>query len=220
MKIKQVFNLDELSGNIYFISDLHLGHENVLKLDQRPFDRIDLMNQYILDELKNKLKPEDILIDLGDTFWRYPEKDCCDFIKEIPANTKIHIMGNHDKYPLYYHLHSKLRQEFTMVCDILDIVVKKDKNLYQLALSHYPLLEWNGQYRGAFMIHGHTHGHMDELNNNSIHLRVDVGFSSTLAKKLGTFIISFDDILNYFTEKTKGTSFVEWSKQYKCGSLT
>ena len=219
MKIKQVFDLDSLKGNLYFMSDLHIGHENVLKLDNRPFNEVNEMNQYILNELKNKLTPEDILIDLGDTFWRHSEKDCCNFIDEIPANTIIHIMGNHDKYPLYYHQYSKLRQKFFMVADILDIVVKKDKKLYQLALSHYPLLEWNGQYNGALMIHGHTHGHMDKFNESSIHLRVDIGFSSDLAKRVGTFILSFNDILNYFTEKTNGTEFFKWAKQYECGSL-
>lgn len=55
MKIKKPFTTAG-SGKIYFISDLHYGHENVIKYDSRPFKDVTEMNNYILEELKKKLK--------------------------------------------------------------------------------------------------------------------------------------------------------------------
>jgi calcineurin-like phosphoesterase family protein len=51
MKIKKPFTTAG-SGKIYFISDLHYGHENVIKYDSRPFKDVTEMNNYILEELK------------------------------------------------------------------------------------------------------------------------------------------------------------------------
>ena len=71
MKIKDKFILKEGSGKIYFMSDLHYGHNNVIKYDDRGFDTVENMNSYIVSEL-NKLNPNDIVFDLGDMFWNTP----------------------------------------------------------------------------------------------------------------------------------------------------
>jgi len=223
MKIKNVFDLDELlksNGNIYMLADLHIGHDNILKLDNRQFNSIQEMNEYILKELQEKLTENDIVFDLGDTFWAMNCKDCINFMNQLPTKSIYKILGNHDKVPLYFGQQGLLRNSYILVSDMLEIKIKYEGKIYMLELSHYPMLEWWQQYRGSFMIHGHTHGHMDELNSNSSHLRVDVGFSSSLTKELGTFVVSFIDILNYFKQKTGDAKFYNWAvEHYKCGKL-
>jgi hypothetical protein len=54
---------------------------------------------------------------------------------------------------------------------------------------------------------------MDNWCNNHNTLMVDVGFNASLANNLGTFIISFDDILNYFYKKTNGEDFKKWAEE-------
>ena len=71
-------------------------------------------------------------------------------------------------------------------------------------------------YHGGLHLFGHVHGNLDDELRDNPRLMVDVGFDSTLAKELGTFLISFDQILNYFYRKTGGMDFDLWGrKNYK-----
>ena len=80
-------------------------------------------------------------------------------------------------------------------------------------MSHYPILDWNHKFRGGLMVHGHTHGTIDDENSKSHDLRVDVGFNSSLAKKVGTFLIPIQEVINHFYEKTGGMEFYDWMNQ-------
>ena len=68
MKIKQRFFNSE-DSKILFISDLHVGHKNILTIDKRPYKDMDEMIDYIIQELSQKVRPNDILFDLGDMFF-------------------------------------------------------------------------------------------------------------------------------------------------------
>ena len=41
---------------IYYIADLHIGHNNVIKFDNRPFSNIEEMNNKIIENWNNKVK--------------------------------------------------------------------------------------------------------------------------------------------------------------------
>ena len=90
---------------------------------------------------------------------------------------------------------------------------------YKLTLCHDPMISWNGKARGTLMIHGHCHGNIDNINTESTDLRVDVGFDGLLAKKTGSFLISFEDILEYMKEKTGGSLDFMKHAQEKCKAL-
>lgn len=211
MKIKKVFNLDEMKGNIYFMSDLHIGHENVIQFDHRPFSSIQEMNDSIVKDLQTKLKPEDVLFDLGDMFWEVPWITCKSILDSIPVEKLYECPGNHHIAGNYYGPQARLSCCFTELADIFDIIVVKNKKTYRLSLSHFPIIDWNHKARGGLMIHGHCHGQIDKFNSSSPALRVDVGYSSKLAKENGSFLVPFDKILDHFYKKTNGREFFDWA---------
>jgi calcineurin-like phosphoesterase family protein len=47
-------------------------------------------------------------------------------------------------------------------------------------LCHYPMASWEGSNRGSYMLHGHSHGGMDEQNATRFRLDVGVSARSTL----------------------------------------
>lgn len=63
------------------------------------------------------------------------------------------------------------------------------------------------------MIHGHCHGNSDPTNSASTDLRVDVGVDGIIAKKKGSPLVKFEEVVEYFKEKTGGMPFKEWVQQ-------
>jgi calcineurin-like phosphoesterase family protein len=215
MRLKETLDLDTMSGNIYFMSDIHYNHENAISFGNRPFNNVSSMNKYILDTIKETLKPEDILFTLGDDFWKMKIQDIKTILESFPTKNIHKIMGNHDKYG-YYWCGGEIGKLCLSVSDILDIVVRREGKEYKIVLSHYPIYDFNHMYHGGLHLYGHVHGSLDEEFKNNPRLMVDVGFDGALARSLGTFLISFDQILEYFYTKTGGIDFDLWGrKNYK-----
>jgi calcineurin-like phosphoesterase family protein len=196
------------------MSDLHYGHKNILEIDKRPYESIEAMNEYIVRELKTKLRTSDILFDLGDLFWKSINiKECRNVLDSIPTKNIYKVVGNHDPYKHYIEAPTNsLYDHFLKIGDIFDIRIEYENTEYEIALSHYPILDWNHMYQGGLHIYGHTHGHTDRWVQGGSRLMVDIGFSADLAKEYGSFIIPFETVLEHFKNKTGGMSFKEWAQ--------
>ena len=196
---------------VWFMSDLHYNHENILWINKKTrghFQDITQMNQYILKELKEKVNKEvDILFDLGDLIWKEGPAEVELFSKLLPVRSH-RVMGNHDGKNL-----GAWGKTWKGVYDLLDLIIKKDGEDIRLTLSHYPILDWNHRYRGAWNLHGHCHGGVDKLNEESGELRLDIGFDSDIATRTGSFLVSFEDVLTEMKKKVGGKNFRDWSKE-------
>ena len=215
MKITEAFQTKK--NKLWFMSDLHYNHENVIKFNRRPFESVKEMNWHIEQELITKVGPGDILFDMGDLFWKTDETTMKNVISLASPKEWYKILGNHDNYNVYRK--SYIGTLFTLLSDILEINVDHEGRNYKLTLCHYPMISWNGKARGTLMIHGHCHGNIDNINTESTDLRVDVGFDGALAKKTGSFLISFEDILEYMKEKAGGSLDFMKHAQEKCKAL-
>jgi len=59
---------------IYFTSDMHLGHKNIIKYSNRPFNSLVEMDQVIIDNYNSVVKKGDTVYDLGDFCFTNPKK--------------------------------------------------------------------------------------------------------------------------------------------------
>lgn len=197
---------------IWFMSDLHYNHQNILWINQNTrghFQNIEEMNQYIIKELKEKVGPDDYLFDLGDLIWKEGPAEVELFSEVLPVRS-FRLLGNHDGKNLV-----AWGKTWMGVYDLLDLIIKKDGEDIRLTLSHYPILDWNHRYRGSWNLHGHCHGNIDKLNEESAELRLDIGFDSEIATRTGSFLVSFEDVLKVMKQKTGGMGFRDWAKNEK-----
>lgn len=198
---------NDRNRKVWFMSDLHFNHNNILRLNARKFKTIDKMNDYILEEIREKVKEGDILFDLGDLIWRESPREVGLFSGILPPRS-FRILGNHDSLNL-----GAWGSCWGGVYDILDLIIKYKGEDIQFVLSHYPILDWNHRYRGSIALHGHCHGMVDEINNQSGELRIDVGFDSSLSSREGSFLIPFETIYREMKEKVGGIKFRSWAKK-------
>lgn len=197
---------------IYFTSDLHFGHKNILhytpkrcndigvicnkitdkwiyidtftNLEISEEDAIKRMDCFIID------KKDDVYI-LGDFSFYGVEETQCIFHK---LNGKKHlVIGNHDSSGASIQGWKTCKQMELLNCKKTRFSFLDDTK--RLFLCHFPMIDWWGKEHGSIMLHGHCHGRIDDINSNSNDLRLDVGWDGK--KQLWTL----EDIISYFSTK-------------------
>lgn len=155
---------------IWFTSDTHFGHENVLKFTDRPWETIWQMNDAIVDNINGKVAVDDELYILGDFSFKMTAQDAYGLRKRI-ACRRIHLVpGNHDKD----WTQPAVAGAFTVEPPICVLKIDGQK----IVLSHYPMADWQGMSHGSWHLHGHIHssgGAYNEFNRKQGLLRYDVG---------------------------------------------
>lgn len=179
----------------YYTSDLHLGHENILRMQNRPFNSIEEMNKVLIDNINARVRNEsnDKLFILGDCSHHIKPEQTIALLSKIKCKRKYLIIGNHDKWQQYKEIDPNM---------FLDIQYYMEDICDQGAvfhLMHYPLLSFKHMRRSkTFMLHGHIHSDGNyNLENKTNHiLRYDVGVDSN-----NFFPVSSKQILEFFGEE-------------------
>lgn len=213
---------DYRSG-IWFVADTHFSHKNILRFRNKRVEtfNLDINDENVLEQHDTELiklwnsviNKKDTVYIIGDFSFASPERTR-KILEKI--NGKKHLItGNHDKAC------KTLSNYFESVAQIKEITFKKtvfpflDESIH-CVLCHFPMVAWNRRMHGSLMIHGHTHGALDEVNKQSEELRVDVGFDAILndngfasleqvyryMKNTVAKSKSFKEHIDYLTEKT------------------
>lgn len=153
----------------YYISDLHLLHENVLRFDNRPFESLEQMHETLVHNWNKKVTNGDTVYILGDISMRGNKEALISLVATLKGK-KILIKGNHDDVSDY-----RYQQLFYQICDYKEVHDAVDGINYDLVLCHYPIFSWKKMGRGAILLYGHTHDSeedvffqkcLSEMNNN------------------------------------------------------
>lgn len=128
---------------LWFSSDFHLFHENIIKYGERPFSNVTEMNEFIIEQHNKFVKPEDHHYNLGDvTMLRDNQGRGLEILKRMNGHKRL-IMGNHDHYHVKHYM-----KHFEKVMAM--------NRIGDLWFMHVPCHPSNlGSCRG--LIHGHIH---------------------------------------------------------------
>lgn len=172
MKIKQKFNPDKL----FFTSDCHFFHQQILQHCHRPFHDVEDMNKWLIKNWNDVVGVDDDIIVAGD----FIHSGNLELIGKIlcQLNGKIWLIkGNHDQK-------NKVERQIVIdsfdgrVYDVMSITVEDEDfpdNQKRLFISHYPHLFWE---RDAWHLYGHVHSGPRSTSSEvaPFHpLRMDVG---------------------------------------------
>ena len=58
---------------IYYIADMHFGHTNVIRFDNRPFADTEQMDEVLIQNWNERVTADDTVYVLGDAFWKNEE---------------------------------------------------------------------------------------------------------------------------------------------------
>lgn len=136
--------------NIWFTSDTHFCHHNIIRFCGRPFSSVEEMDEVLIQNWNSVVKPGDLVYHLGDVFMGPSTQDKHHYIMGRLSGSKRLIVGNHDDIP---YLSSGGWFQKVMMWRVWH-----DK---PIVFSHVPIHQDSIQERildaGGLNVHGHTH---------------------------------------------------------------
>lgn len=145
--------------NIWFTSDLHFGHRNVIRFCNRPFADEKEMGQALIQNWNNVVRDNDIVFVLGDTFWFNNSRDIQKILFKLKGKTIYMIPGNHDDFESYHRVDDP---RIVLCQDIVCLwITHENKPKREIWMSHYPMMTWPHRENGAWQLFGHIHSNQD-----------------------------------------------------------
>jgi calcineurin-like phosphoesterase family protein len=158
------------STKVFFTSDTHFNHKNILEYTDRKnsFDSLESMNQAIIKNWNSLVNnKEDLVFHLGDFTMGSREKGN-QIVNELNG-TIILVPGNHDN-PSTIKTFEDLF-EYTAY-PLLTLSYKKK----MLTLCHFSMNIWDQSHKGAWHLFGHSHDGLGDLDSPSMDVGIDAAY--------------------------------------------
>lgn len=190
---------------IYFTSDWHIGHKNILQLDQRPFSNLEDMHDTLVSNFNSVVGRNDVTYFLGDMGL------CSTSLLGSVINRlngiRILIRGNHDR-----NINAMYSAGFHAVTEKAQFSIGE----HIITMSHCPLIgvpreetttgeNWHNEQKygkkfafediGQYHLHGHIHSSPLNKKKKILGRQMDVGVAAWHYKP-----VSWDDIQSFIAK--------------------
>ena len=147
---------------VFFTSDTHFYHTNIIEFCKRPFMDIEAMNETLIANWNKVVGTNDIVFHLGD----FCLGDSAKWNRLLDRlNWEIYlILGNHD----LKNFRKSYAERFKSVAMQMNIEVHNQK----ICLNHYPFLCYDGSYDGVWQLFGHVHTNRNHTGNDTARLKM------------------------------------------------
>lgn len=145
---------------LWFTSDLHFGHRNVIRFCERPFEDEKQMGPKLIEYWNDTVGDNDIIFVLGDTFWFNDSRNIKKVLSSLNGKTIYILPGNHDDFDAYHRVDDP---RIILLDDVNVMWLESENNrewkkkMYEVWMSHYPMMTWPHRDNGAFQFFGHIH---------------------------------------------------------------
>ena len=137
-------------NKVFFISDTHFGHKNIIKSCERPFGSVEEMDNALIENWNSVVAEDCIIFILGDFCWTHKASTWKNLIDTLNGD-KVLIMGNHDDKKII----KALKDDFLIEPrERLTITINGSN---KMVLDHFPQYEWSGSRHGTIHLFGHIH---------------------------------------------------------------
>lgn len=133
---------------VFFTSDTHFNHENIVSFCERPFKDAKEMDETLINNWNRVVGEDDIVFHLGDFCFGGVAK-WKNYLDRLNGRVYL-ILGNHDLKNIRQGLTGRFEEVNGGMCIWIED--------YQIFLSHYPFLCFEGGYRDdVWQLFGHVH---------------------------------------------------------------
>jgi len=173
-----------MTGNVWFTSDLHIGHRMVAEL--RGHKETDTHDNTLAENWSKTVKQNDQIWVLGDISvgGSRAQEYALSWMRSLPG-VKHLIAGNHDGVaPMHRNSH-KWMDVYMSAFESVQSAARRKHNGQEILLSHYPYEgdhsevqrydQWRLPDYGLPILHGHTHSSEKVSYSPKCSLQIHVG---------------------------------------------
>ncbi|USL85095.1 capsid maturation protease [Arthrobacter phage SWEP2] len=169
-------------ANVFFTSDLHLGHDRVARI--RGFDHTANHDLALVDRWRAVVRPDDHVWILGDIAASSPVYALA-ILRALPGIKHL-VAGNHDRvHPMHRDAYRQQERYLEVFASVQSSARRRVLG-QEVLLSHFPYdrdrnevryAQWRLPDHGVPLLHGHTHG-LERLSRSArstaeVHVGVD-----------------------------------------------
>lgn len=178
-----------MSGTIFFISDTHFGHKNILKFLRRDgtplrpgFHYVDAMNEFIIEQWNATVRPQDKVYHCGDFEMGLTQNELNSIGHRLNGHKRL-ILGNHDKLSARKYLEAGFEE------------VYGSRQFEGIICTHIPIHP-ESLSRWKVNVHGHLH-YGKVYIPDTFHSVVDLRYRNVSVEMLDDYRpISLEEIRN------------------------
>lgn len=175
-------------SNVWFSSDWHGGHVNIVKGTSkwsdkeqcRNFNTIEEHDEVLSGNINRVVGINDHIYFLGDFSMGGIDK-IYNFRKMIECRNIHFIGGNHDHH-IRKNAVLKTEKGYINAQNLFvsyNELIEKKIGKQTFIMCHYPLRTWHKIGNGSIMVHGHCHGNIEDYTiNGNILKQMDVGIDT------------------------------------------
>jgi len=187
--------------SLWFVSDTHFGHANIIKYSRRPFADVSEMNEVFIRNWNVQVKPEDTVWHLGDfAFMKLSAFQT--LLRRLNGKINV-VLGNHDSViednlgRLTGDPDTSFRMQQPQNALLASVQHYKEIRYDGkfIVLFHYGQRVWNKSHRGSIMLYGHSHGSLPP-HGRSVDVGVDCQEITTEYRP-----IHIDEVLAYMAKR-------------------
>jgi calcineurin-like phosphoesterase family protein len=183
---------------VFWTSDFHLNHANIIKYAERPFVSVGEMDDTIIDNTNQMVGVNDTLVYGGDWCFAYRGQDIRTvaegFRKRINCRNIYYIYGNHDKKVKGALFASLWKGTYDLVeFDYLE---------QRVIACHFALRVWDKSHHGSIHLYGHSHASLaDDPHARSMDVGVDYAAKMFGKEPKNYRPFTWDEIMKHMSGK-------------------
>lgn len=193
---------------VFFTSDHHFHHKNIIRYTDRPFLSLDHMHDVFVKNWNATVGINDTVYHLGDFSFSRNVDDVKRVMSLLNGNISLlalpwhHDGGWLEKCDVIVSANGEYVTLLPAIYVLSVPWMKKDGYTIKVTLSHYPMAEWEASHYGAWLLHGHSHGSWYDRSGRNV---MDVGVDSNNYSPVSLAdVIERMDLIDFHKEFVRG----------------
>ena len=183
---------------IFFTSDQHFNHTNIIKYCHRPFNNIEHMNEAMIKRRNSIVSPNDYVYVLGDFIFVDNINIITYFVNKLNG-TILLLRGDHGRTKL------TIGDKLKMVDPIVELVPTFPLAHISttLTLCHWCMRVWPKSHYNSWHLYGHSHGMLPSEGKSH-----DIGVDNN-----NFYPLSLDEIIEIMKSKPDNFNMIKSEDQ-------